>query len=79
MVESDANAMDMPKPNAKLAKSKPVRPRPVAKKFQHQAKVPDVADQRDLFNKGSSTQKSGCIREFLFFIYELAWNYRSQH
>jgi hypothetical protein len=69
--ESDDDAMDVmpiPKSKAKLA-ANPIRPRPTYKNSQHQAMVPNVADQRDLTaHKGSSTQKSNHIRKFLFFF-----------
>jgi hypothetical protein len=85
-IESDDDAMPVdvrPKPKAKLAE-KP-RPRPVAKNSQRKAKVPNVADQRDLttdkpIDKESSTQKSNHIRKFLFFflaVVELA-SFRSR-
>lgn len=51
------------KPKPKLAA------RPVTKNSQHQVKVPNVADRRDLTtDKGSSIQKSNRIRKFLFFF-----------
>jgi hypothetical protein len=63
MVDDDAQ----PKPKTI---ERPVRPRPVTKKSQHQAKVPNVAEQRDLttnkaIDKGTSIQKS---RKLLFFF-----------
>jgi hypothetical protein len=77
---SDDEDMDLPKPpkSAKLAERSGTRPKPVAKNSQLEAKVPNVADQRDLkTKKGSSTQKSKpIIRKFLFFfwvvVHELA-------
>jgi hypothetical protein len=72
MEESDDGKDVQPKPKrvAKMA-GMPVRPRPISKNSQRQAKVPNVADRRDLTNdKGSSKQKSNRIRKslFLFFL-----------
>jgi hypothetical protein len=65
IVGSDDDTIDVPKPKAKLAEKARV-----AKNTQRQAKVPNVADQRDLAtDKGSSTQKSKRIRKFLFFFW----------
>jgi hypothetical protein len=70
MVESsdDDSMYTKPKPVAKLA-GRP-RPKPVTKTSQRQAKVPNVADQRDLVtDKGPSKKKSDRIRKFFFFFY----------
>ena len=68
IIDSDDD-MDQPKPKRM----------PVAKKnFQRQE---NLADQRDLTTKRSSTQKSNRIRKFLFFflaVIKLAL-FRSQH
>ena len=73
MEESD-DGMDVqlkpkPKPKPKQKARMPIRPIPIPKNSQRQAKVPNVADQRDLTtDKGSSTQKSNLIRKSLFFL-----------
>lgn len=55
-----------PKQKGKMA----VRPRPIPRNSRHLAKVPNVADQRDLTtDKGSSIQNSNPIRKSLFFFF----------
>lgn len=58
-----------PKPKVKLAA------RPVTKNSQ-QAKVPNVADQRDLTDKGSSIRKSNKPNRFGKFFF-LLWVYKN--
>jgi hypothetical protein len=68
IIDSDDD-MDQPKPKRT----------PVAKKNSQRQE--NLADQRDLTTKGSSTQKSNRIRKFLFFFFAL-WLLsiiRSQH
>ena len=78
MEESD-DGMDVqpkpkPKPKLKQKAGMPIRPRPIPKTSQRQAKVPNVADQRDLTtDKGSSAQKSNLIRKSLFFFFGCDW------
>jgi hypothetical protein len=56
MLESDNDTLDI--------QPKPIHPRPIAKNFQRQAKVPNAAVQRD-----RKTEKgSNYIRKFLFFF-----------
>lgn len=69
MEESDDDDVQPKRKHRAKKAERPVHPRPVAKNSQHQAKVPNVADQRDLTNdKGSPTEISNRIRKFLFFL-----------